>query len=103
MKPRNNQNKDHKQYVSNLTLAAVAGLVGFLTMVIILAAVFGGLWLDNRYDTKPLYTLILVIGSMPLTLVLMFVIVRKVTRKIEKSTTTNVGKEIQQEEEDHFE
>lgn len=95
--------KNQKQYIFNLTLTAVAGLVGLITLVIVLAAVLGGLWLDNHFGTKPLYTLILVVGSMPVTLILMFVIVRKITKKIEQNTANRNLTETQQKEEDHFE
>lgn len=59
-----------------MTLTVVAGSVGCLTLVIILAAVFIGLMLDARYQSKPTFTLILVLGSVPISLVLMFAIVR---------------------------
>ncbi len=95
--------KNQKQYIFNLTLTAVAGLVGLITLVIVLAAVLGGLWLDNHFGTKPLYTLILVVGSMPVTLILMFVIVLKITKKIEQNTANRNLTETQQKEEDHFE
>lgn len=103
MKSAGNPKKNQNPYIFNLTLTAVAGLVGLITLVIILAAVLGGLWLDNHFDTKPLYTLILVVGSMPVTLILMFVIVRKITKKIEQNTANRTLTETQQKEEDHFE
>jgi hypothetical protein len=55
-----------------LTLAAVLGQVGCLTLVIILAALFGGLWLDARLQTRPVITVVLMIVSIPVTLALMF-------------------------------
>ncbi len=75
-------NKDRAQYVFNLTLAAVAGQVGFLTLFIILAALFGGLWLDKMFATRPLFTVVLMLASIPVTLVMMFWVVRKATSKI---------------------
>jgi hypothetical protein len=77
-KPDNNRT----QYIFNLTLAAVAGQVGFLTLFIILAALFGGLWLDKRFDSKPLFTVILMLSSVPVTLVMMFWVVRNATARI---------------------
>jgi F0F1-type ATP synthase assembly protein I len=74
------QNKDRLQHAYNLTLASVAGQVGCLTLVIIIGALFIGLWLDNTLDTKPLFTLILMIASVPVTLVLMFKIVTTATK-----------------------
>ena len=71
-----------KQYWLNLTLAGAAGQVGCVTLVIIIAAVLGGLWLDARFQTRPIFTLILLIASIPVSLVAMLYIVRLVTSKI---------------------
>jgi F0F1-type ATP synthase assembly protein I len=74
--------KKGAQYAFNLTLVAVAGQVGCLTLVIVLVALFGGLWLDNRFGTRPLITVILMVGSVPVTLATMFWVVRKATSRI---------------------
>lgn len=83
---KNQPNKNRAQYIFNLTLAAVAGQVGFLTLVIVLGALFGGLWLDQQYATKPLFTLILLLASIPLTLVMMFWLVHNATARIKPVT-----------------
>lgn len=74
------QNRAQRTY--NLTLAAVAGQVGCLTLTIIVVALFGGLWLDSRLDTRPLVTVILMVVSVPVTLVAMFWVVKKATSKM---------------------
>lgn len=79
---------NRKQYWMNLTLAGVAAQVGCVTLVIILVAVFGGLWLDSRFNTRPMLTLILLFGSIPVSLGTMFLIVRLATAKIRASTQT---------------
>jgi hypothetical protein len=81
--------------VYNLTLAAVAGQVGCLTLIIILAALFGGLWLDSHFDTKPTITIILMIISVPVTLVMMFWVVKATTSRIQ-----SVSKKQQEQMED---
>ena len=73
---------DRRQYWLNLTLAGIAGQVGCLTFLIVLIALFGGLWLDARFQTKPVFTIGLIIASIPVSLVLMFTIVRLATSKI---------------------
>ena len=78
--------RDQAQYAFNLTLAAVAGQVGCLTLVIIFVALFGGLWLDNVLETRPLFTLVLLLGSIPVTIILMFWVVRKATSRIKPVT-----------------
>jgi len=70
------------QYAFNITLAVVAGQVGCLTVGGILIALILGLFLDSRLDTRPLFTIILLIDSIPVTLVAMFWVVRKATSRI---------------------
>ena len=79
-KPRN---------VFSYTLAVVAGQVGCLTSMIVLAALFGGLWLDNRFGTSPMITVGLIIASIPVTLVVMVLIVRSSTNKMKAEMTKN--------------
>lgn len=76
------QGKDRFQYAMNLTLASIAGQVGCLTLVIIFVALFAGLWLDRYFDTRPLFTIVLLIGSVPVTLFLMFRVVKAATGRI---------------------
>ncbi len=82
------QGKDRFQYAMNLTLASIAGQVGCLTLVIIFVALFAGLWLDRYLDTKPLFTIVLLIGSVPVTLFLMFRVVKAATNRIKPVQNT---------------
>ena len=76
------QGKDRLQKAYNLTLASVAGQVGCLTLFVIIAALYAGLWLDKTFDSKPIFTLVLMIASVPVTLVLMFKIVSAATKRM---------------------
>ena len=62
--------------ISNL-LIVVIGQVGCLTLVVILASVFGGLWLDKTFGTKPVLTLVLLFAGIPLSVLLMLYASRK--------------------------
>ena len=88
--------KSRSQSTVNLTLAAVAGQVGCLTLVIVLAALIVGLWLDAQFGTKPMLTVILMIASVPVTLVLMFWVVRAATARIQ-SGESQISEEQQEE------
>jgi hypothetical protein len=77
-----NAKSDRRQYWLNLILAGAVGQVGCLTLVVILVAVFGGLWVDARFQTKPIFTISFLIASIPVSLALMFTIVRLATSKI---------------------
>lgn len=72
------------QSVFTWTLAVVVGQVGCLTLVIIFAALFLGIWLDNILETKPVFTVGLIVASIPVTLVAMILVVRAATSRLAK-------------------
>lgn len=74
-----------KEVNQSVVLGAVVGQVGCLTLLFVLAALFGGLWLDNYFGTKPIITVVLMIASIPVTLVAMFWIVRKATSRLQQN------------------
>lgn len=90
---------DKKQYTFNMALAAVTGQVGCLTVVIIIAALLLGLWLDNVLNSSPWMTLILLVGSMPITLYLMFKVARAATSRMVIDPPENTKNTPTQEEE----
>jgi magnesium-transporting ATPase (P-type) len=91
--------KDRADTALKMTLAGVIGQVGCLTLAIIAVALFAGLWLDNQFHTRPIFTLVLVLASVPLTLYLMFRIVLSVAPKIQVNTEQLVSSSKTEEEE----
>ncbi len=81
--PQKHPEKDLSDSLFNATTAVVLGQVGFLTLGIILAAVAIGLLLDRQLDTRPLFTIILVLGSVPVSL---YITVRTVKRALSRHT-----------------
>ena len=79
--------KKDRRYAFNLILAGLIGQVGCLTLGIIFAALILGLWLDNLLDSKPILTILLLVGSVPLTVIAMLFVVRKAAAKIKINTT----------------
>ena len=65
-------------------LIVMIGQVGCLTLVIILASVFGGLWLDNMFGTKPVFTLALLFAGIPLSVLVMLVVARKTLARLKE-------------------
>ena len=58
---------------SSLELAfRVIALIGGLTMAVILVSIFGGLYLDRLLDTRPLFTIILIVGSFPISMYIIY-------------------------------
>ncbi|HPH97642.1 MAG TPA: AtpZ/AtpI family protein [Anaerolineaceae bacterium] len=86
-----------KQQIINLALATAAGQVGCLTLIIVLAAVIGGLWLDAQFNTGHVLLFTLLIISLPVSLAVMFVVVRAATGRIQTQSTSkkeaNLGKD----------
>jgi F0F1-type ATP synthase assembly protein I len=59
-------------YAINLSLAGFAGTVGVVTLVIVVVALIAGLFLDRQLNTKPLFTILILLGSVPVTIYVMF-------------------------------
>lgn len=76
------------RYAINMTLAAVAGQVGCITVVIIALALLAGLWMDNQFGTRPLFLVGLLLASVPVTLITMFWVVRQATSRIQNENSS---------------
>lgn len=82
MSPNENPSINRRQKMVIMTLAILTGQVGCLTVVIILAAVLIGLWLDSHFGTRPKITLVLVLASIPVSVAAMFVATRAALTRI---------------------
>lgn len=89
--------KNRAEQALKMALVGVIGQVGCLTLLIISVALFAGLWLDNQFQTRPLFALVFILASVPLTLYLMFRVVLSFAPRIQMLTSDAVG-EIQEEE-----
>ena len=94
MSPKNNRG----QYVRNLSYAAGAGSSGCLTVIIIMALMFFGIWLDGQLGTRPAFTLILVLSAIPLSLAAMFYSAISATRRIVPPQVTTETESIDDED-----
>lgn len=72
-----------RKILTNLLIVLV-GQVGCLTLVIVLASVFGGLWLDNRFGTKPVITLALLFAGIPVSVLVMLSVARKTLARMKE-------------------
>ena len=79
------QSDEGRRSIINTVLIVMVGQVGCISLVIILASVFGGLWLDKTFDTKPLFTLILLFAGIPLSVVLMLFVARRTVARIKSN------------------
>ena len=68
--------------ILNTLLIVMIGQVGCLTLMIILASVFGGLWLDKTFNTKPVFTLALLLAGIPVSVWVMLVVARRTLARL---------------------
>jgi F0F1-type ATP synthase assembly protein I len=86
------ENRSNNRF--NTILATVVGQVGCLTPLILLGALFAGLWLDRQFETKPLFTILFIVGSAPVSVFVLYRIVRMATAKLK---TDNQDKKTEEE------
>jgi F0F1-type ATP synthase assembly protein I len=78
------QSEQKGRGILNTLLIVMIGQVGCLTLVIILASVFGGLWLDNLFGTKPVFTLVLLFAGIPVSVFVMLYVARKTLARLKE-------------------
>ena len=78
------QSEQKGRRILNTLLIVMVGQVGCLTLVIILASVFGGLWLDNTFGTKPVFTLALLFAGIPISVLVMLVVARRTLARLKE-------------------
>ena len=85
---------DRQDMRLGVALASAVSQVGCITVVVILGALAAGLALDNALDTEPIFTLLLVIGSIPVSLYLLVRIALSATAQL----TPPPSKEVESSE-----
>jgi len=80
------QSNDDRRGMVNTLLIVMVGQVGCLTLVVILASLFGGLWLDNTLGTKPLFTLILLLAGIPISVIVMVYVARRTLDRLKSQS-----------------
>ena len=84
--------QDHRNVINTLLIVLV-GQMGCLTLVVILLTVLAGLWLDNTFHTKPIFTLVLLLAGIPLSVILMVYVGSKTLARL-KANNESVQKKI---------
>lgn len=77
--------------VRNLAYAAVAGQAGCLTIIIIIVALLLGLWLDSLVGQRGLFTIGLLLLSIPVSLLAMVRIALGTVKEITPSSAQKAG------------
>jgi F0F1-type ATP synthase assembly protein I len=88
------QSGDKGRGILNNLLIVMVGQVGCLTLIIIFASVYLGLWLDNMLGTKPVITLVLLFAGIPISVLVMLSVARRtlarLKEKAEKDSETSL-------------
>lgn len=83
------QSEQKGQNILQTLLVVMIGQVGCLTLVIILASIFGGLWLDNMFGTKPVITLVLLFAGIPISVFVMLTVARRTLARLKSQAESN--------------
>jgi F0F1-type ATP synthase assembly protein I len=84
---------DHRGVLRNL-LIVVVGQVGCIALVVILITVRVGMWLDAYYQTRPLYTLVLLFAGIPLSIWLMLIVARRTLARLTHAGKSEQGEKL---------
>lgn len=95
-----NQKPDSTVRSINLALAAFAGQAGCLSLIIVIVALFAGLWLDNQFGVRGPFTVVLLLLSVPLSL---FVMVRIALGSVKNLKTPPPAKNTQSQKSTYVE
>ena len=87
-----------RQTALNMTIIGLVGQVGCFTLLILLASVFIGLWLDTQFGTRPWITIGMLIASIPIALVVMFFVTRKATDKFKREFESRQKEKLKKED-----
>jgi F0F1-type ATP synthase assembly protein I len=79
MNQMGNKKQDEFRVAVTMTVVWVAGL----TLIIIFVALFAGLLLDRLLNSKPLFTIVLTIASIPVTIFATYRVVKSASGRIQ--------------------
>lgn len=79
--------------IRNLSCAAAAGLAGFATVAFTGLCLLAGLWLDAQVGTRGPFTIILLLSSIPVSLLVMTRAVVAVVRHLQPPLRETSGTE----------
>jgi hypothetical protein len=85
------------------TPVLVGGEVGCLTLLIVIIALIAGLGLDKLLNTKPLFTIALLLGSAPFSLGLTFWVATRSIKRMTGNQIQGTGQAQMGEEEENSE
>ena len=96
---RDPMEKPRPRALSTSQIASLVAQTGCLVFVAIFAFLGIGIWLDRTLNTRPLFMLLLVIGSMPLTLYVLYrLTIRAVSNTLQPPPSEVKGIDVDDDE-----
>ena len=95
----NNEHKPLQSVSASMPVIALGGQIGCVTLVVVLLAAFGGIWLDNFLGTKPFLTIVLILGAAPLSLFLTYIMAVRAINKVNPQPAENTKNATLKEDE----
>jgi F0F1-type ATP synthase assembly protein I len=83
------QSDKERRSAFNTLLIVLIGQMGCLTLVIIALSVLVGLRLDATFHTRPVFTLVLLLAGIPISVILMVFVGRKTLEKLKSKNDSN--------------
>jgi F0F1-type ATP synthase assembly protein I len=77
----------------NLALAGVLSQIGCMTAAIAVAALLGGLWVDSRLNTKPVFAVLFLLLSIPVNVYVLVRVVQSTAAQFQSDTKNESEKE----------
>jgi F0F1-type ATP synthase assembly protein I len=74
--------RDRRQQVAGMALISMFSQVGCVTVIIVAVALVLGLWLDSTFDTGPLFTVVVLLVSVPVNVFLLVQIARSTAERL---------------------
>ena len=93
-------NEDQQSINQAALLAGVVGQVGCITILLIGLALGAGLLLDRLLDTRPVFTILLMVGSVPVTLYIIVRVSLTASARAQRATTANREKQAEEDSEE---
>jgi F0F1-type ATP synthase assembly protein I len=76
------QRSNDPRGILNTLLIVLVGQVGCLTLLVVLASVLAGLWLDATFHTKPAFTIAFLVIGIPVSVILMLQVARRTLARL---------------------
>ena len=74
--------REVSQQTAQIAAVFAVGQSGCVMLVVTLAALAIGLWLDTHFGSKPLFALVFICGSIPLSMFLLWRIAMSISRRV---------------------